>query len=138
MKNTRQNKIIEIIQNETVETQSALLEKLKSAGFNTTQATLSRDIKDLGLIKTRDEMGVLRYEIPTKKHLVSLKSSILSADSAGNIAVLKCKSGTASAVCAEIDAMHYENVVGTIAGDDTIFILFKDFVQADEFKKRFM
>lgn len=140
MKKIRQKKILELIENNNISTQEQILELLTSDGFNVTQATVSRDIKELNLIKIRNKKGFLKYTLPgghEKKAEPILKSSVLHADSAGNIAVLKCKSGMASAVCAELDMMHYPNMVGTIAGDDTIFILFRTYLQAEEFKNNY-
>lgn len=139
MKKTRQKEILEIINRNTISTQEQLLKELLKNGHNVTQATVSRDICELNLVKIRDENGITKYSAPTSSEptVITLRNSIMHVDSAGNIVVLKCRSGMASAVCAEFDSMHYPNVVGTIAGDDTVFILFRNYVQAEEFKNNY-
>lgn len=139
LKKTRQKKILEIIRDNVISTQEQLLKHLLNAGYSVTQATVSRDIREMNLVKIRDELGNTKYAAPVSSgsNIVTLRDSIIHVDSAGNIVVLKCRSGMASAVCAEFDSMHYPNVVGTIAGDDTIFILFRNYVQAEEFKNNY-
>lgn len=132
MKSQRHSKILEIISENEIETQEELLLHLKEAGFNSTQATISRDIKELRLSKRSSESGKTKYvqhTTETKQFDVKfetiLKESIKSVDRAGNICVIKCHTGLANAACAAIDTLGYEQVVGTIAGDDTIFILLR-------------
>ena len=139
MKVSRHTKILELIEKYDIETQDELAAKLREEGFDVTQATVSRDIREMNLVKIRDELGNTKYAAPVSSgsNIVTLRDSIIHVDSAGNIVVLKCRSGMASAVCAEFDSMHYPNVVGTIAGDDTIFILFRNYVQAEEFKNNY-
>ena len=127
MRTSRQSKIIEIIQKNEVETQderSALLEK---EGFRVTQATVSRDIRELKLTKIPTAGGRQKYAVITdapenlsKKYERVLREGFLSMDMAQNILVIKTVSGMASAVCAAIDAMKMREIVGSIAGDDTI------------------
>lgn len=139
MENKRQKKIIEIIAKKEISTQEELLKELENCGIETSQGTLSRDIAKIGLQKKRGSKGRLVYTIPEKEEAFSgIISSVLSTDSAGNIVVVHCKSGMANAVCAEIDSFNYPDIVGTIAGDDTIFILFRNFLQAEKFKESFL
>ena len=125
MKKRRQAKILEIISSDDVETQEELQEKLLSHGYEVTQATISRDIKELRLVKDLSSKG--RYVYSTGKKNVEnithraggiFNESVISIDFALNTVVIKCFSGMANAACAAIDS-----VLGTIAGDDTIFVL---------------
>ena len=133
MKIQRHAKILEIIHNHNIETQEELTEKLKDAGFKTTQATISRDIKELRLIKVAGENGNYKYSInlydddvkTTAKYRNILSETITKADIAGNIVVLNTYSGMAQAAAAAIDAMDFNEIVGTLAGDDTIFLAFR-------------
>ena len=113
MKKRRQAKILEIISSDDVETQEELQEKLLSHGYEVTQATISRDIKELRLVKDLSSKG--RYVYSTGKKNVE--------NIALNTVVIKCFSGMANAACAAIDSMTIDSVLGTIAGDDTIFVL---------------
>lgn len=120
MRTDRHALITRIITSEAVHTQQELRERLKEQGCDVTQATLSRDIAKMGLIK-KD-----RYVLPdinADNVPPILPVSITSCDYAGNTVVVKCAPGTANAVCVEIDKLEFGNVVGTLAGDDTIFIL---------------
>lgn len=133
MKDKRHKKILELIDNFNIETQDDLLNMLKECGFNVTQATVSRDIKDLRLVKTIDNTGKYKYTLDvnlsngvTYNSLKGFSYSIKSIDSSGNMVVIKTLSGMAQAVCANIDSMDVNNMLGTIAGDDTIFILMRD------------
>lgn len=133
MKDKRHKKILELIDNFNIETQDDLLNMLKECGFNVTQATVSRDIKDLRLVKTIDNTGKYKYTLDvnlsngvTCNSLKGFSYSIKSIDSSGNMVVIKTLSGMAQAVCANIDSMDVYNMLGTIAGDDTIFILMRD------------
>lgn len=127
MKTNRQSKIIEIIQKNEVETQDELSALLEKDGFRVTQATVSRDIKELKLTKIPTAGGRQKYAVITdapenlsKKYERVLREGFLSMDMAQNILVIKTVSGMASAVCAAIDAMKMREIVGSIAGDDTI------------------
>ena len=132
MKISRHAKILEIIDKKEIDTQEELAEELKKGGFNVTQATVSRDIKELRLIKVLTESGKYKYAA-MKEHdtmlsdrLVKVFSeSVLSIDYAGNIIVLKTFSGAAGAACEAIDVFDISEVVGTLAGDDTIFVLIR-------------
>lgn len=127
MKTNRQSKIIEIIQKNEVETQDELSALLEKDGFRVTQATVSRDIRELKLTKIPTAGGRQKYAVITdapenlsKKYERVLREGFLSMDMAQNILVIKTVSGMASAVCAAIDAMNMREIVGSIAGDDTI------------------
>lgn len=139
MKNQRHEIILEIIAEKTVATQGLLIELLEKRGIKATQATLSRDIQELNLLKQRDENGVYRYTLPaaavTEKSL--FEETVLSVDYAMNTIVLKCRAGMAQGTCASIDSVHHEGIVGTIAGDDTIFILVRSEADAKRLSKKF-
>ncbi len=130
MKKRRQAKIIELISQNDIETQEELQEKLQEYGFEVTQATISRDIKELRLVKELSSKG--RYVYSTgKKNTENVNhraggifnEAIISIDYALNTVVVKCFTGMANAACAAIDSMNLDEILGTIAGDDTIFIL---------------
>ena len=130
MKSRRHAKILEIIGEHPVETQDELLTRLKYEGYKATQATISRDIKDLRLVKTLGSDGKYRYMSASKSSTdirsnfsTLFSSSVVSIAFAQNIVVIKTLSGMAQAVCAALDSIDYTAVVGTIAGDDTIFML---------------
>ncbi len=141
MKNYRQTKIKDIISNKSIYNQQDLQEALIAEGVNATQPTISRDINELGLIKVRDELGKYKYQLPKAKSR-SVDSffvdTVLSVDTAMNLVVLKCKPGSASGNCAMLDAMNMSGVVGTIAGDDTIFIATDSIECAIELKKELL
>ena len=127
MKTNRQSKIIEIIQKNEVETQDELSALLEKDGFRVTQATVSRDIRELKLTKIPTAGGRQKYAVITdapenlsQKYERVLREGFLSMDMAQNILVIKTVSGMASAVCAAIDAMKMREIVGSIAGDDTL------------------
>ena len=129
MKSRRHAKILDIIAEYQIETQDELLTRLKDEGYKATQASISRDIKDLRLVKTLGSDGKYRY-VSAAKNSTDIRSnfsslfasSVNSIDFAQNIVVIKTLSGMAQAVCAALDSNDYKAVVGTIAGDDTIFI----------------
>ena len=131
MKKRRQAKILDIIKNFSVETQEELQERLRENGFEVTQATISRDIKELRLVKELSDSGRYIYSSGQKSSgdSVSVRAagifvdSVISVDYAVNTVCIKCFSGMAGAACAAIDSMQWKDVLGTIAGDDTIFVL---------------
>lgn len=132
MKTRRHAKILELISEYAIDTQEELLRLLRQDGFDVTQATVSRDIKELRLIKTLSSEGKYRYTAgkeTTKdysaKFYALLSDSAISVRSACNLVVIKCMTGMAQAVCAAMDSMHWDGAVGTLAGDDTIFIACK-------------
>ncbi len=132
MKTSRQSKIIEIIQKNNVETQEELAEYLIRDGFKVTQATVSRDIRELKLTKIATDNGRQKYAIigdnnndMSEKYVRVLRDGFISMDMAQNILVIKTVAGMASAVCAAIDAMRINEIVGSIAGDDTIICVIR-------------
>lgn len=130
MKNVRQNAIIEIILTNDIETQNQLIDALNAIGMHSTQATVSRDIKELHIIKELSPEGKYRYALAHKKeaqnNALRLKSifreSVISCVAAQNIIVLKTLPGLASAACGAIDSMNIEDIAGTLGGDDTAFV----------------
>lgn len=126
MKLERHSKIVELIGKYEIETQEELADRLKEAGFRVTQATVSRDIRELKLTKVQGENGRQHYVVMqnqssfSDKYIRILRDGYLSMDMAQNILVIKTVSGMASAVCAALDAMKWNEIVGSIAGDDTI------------------
>lgn len=135
MKYARQKEIIDLIRTRIVSNQDVLRTMLCEKGYPVTQATVSRDIRELHLIKKADSNGVYRYIIPASPlpHADLFAGNIVSIDYAGNTVVIKCRSGTAQAVCTVLDEIARPEVVGTLAGDDTIFVL----VRTAEQSKRF-
>ena len=127
MKVKRQSKILELIRNNDIETQEELQAYLVKDGFAVTQATVSRDIREMKLTKISTNSGKQKYvalndstEDLSEKYVRVLKDGYVSMDMAQNILVIKTVSGMAGAVCASIDAMNIHEIVGSIAGDDTI------------------
>ena len=133
MKFQRHSAIIRLIENESIETQKELSDRLMRAGFDVTQATISRDIKDLRLVKVLDGEGRYRYAVASGdgrddysvRFRNIFRESVVHVDYAGNIVVIKTPPGVAMAAAAAIDAMHIGNMVGSIAGDDTIFLVMR-------------
>lgn len=134
MKNQRQAKIVEIISNKNVETQEQLLQALQEAGFHSTQATISRDIKELRIVKELTTFGTYRYTTAaneingtfSSKLNTIFKECITTFDYAQNMVVIRTLPGLASAAAAAIDAMNMSVIVGTLAGDDTVFLVMRD------------
>lgn len=127
MKRKRQAEILSIISEYEVENQETLQLLLNQRGYNVTQATISRDINELDLEKALSKTGVscyMRAPRANSAHFENIfRQAVIRIDSAGNIVCVKCRSGLANAACASLDSMNLEYVVGTIAGDDTFFIL---------------
>lgn len=130
MKKKRHELILKTIEQCDVSTQEELLIALKEHGLDVTQATVSRDIKELGLIKSMGKNGKYKYSVAKSADSEAARNfhsiiapSVLWVDYALNTVVIKCYSGMAQAVCAAIDTMELNGVVGTLAGDDTIFVL---------------
>ena len=141
MKKKRHSMILKLIARYDIATQEELLEKLKENGFDATQATVSRDIKELRLIKQMNKNGGYSYvegKSETEEYLskfnVIFSHSVIASDYAGNMVVIKCHTGMAQAACATFDNMHWEGLVGTIAGDDSIFALCRTEALAKELK----
>lgn len=141
MKNERQEKILRIIREHDVETQEELLRYLREQGVSSTQATISRDIKQLHLIKQPTGGGRYRYAASpadmrpnaAEKLRAIFRESITGVDCAQNIVVIKTMPGLASAACAAIDAMEAPDMVGSLAGDDTAFLVMRSGEAAAEF-----
>ncbi len=133
MKVKRQSKILELIRENDIETQEMLAELLNKAGFNVTQATVSRDIRELKLTKATVQSGKQKYVSTAKQNVLVterlnrvFKDGIVSFDFAQNIVVIKTLTGMAMAVAAALDSMENSEIMGTIAGDDTIFCVVKN------------
>lgn len=138
MKNGRKEKILEIIATRPIETQEELILALKNSGYNVTQSTASRDIKQLGLIKVLDSYGRYRYAknlphketaIPSDDHdrlLDAFKRSVISVRYAMNNVVIKCYSGMAQGACVAFDSLFSSWVIGSLAGEDTIIVITSD------------
>ncbi len=130
MKSRRQEILLEIIENKIIVTQEELQSELNAAGFEVTQSTVSRDIKELKLVKVHDAGGNYRYAAsgPSSAQPLShfneiIAKSVRSVDCAMNDIVIKCFNGMASSVCVAIDTIYNDRMLGSIAGDDTIFII---------------
>ena len=127
MKVNRHAKILELINKYQIETQEELAERLNAEGFKVTQATVSRDIRNLKLTKIPAENGKQRYAVHQssdngfgERYIRVLKEGFVSMDMAQNMLVIKTVAGMANAVCAALDAMEWKEIVGSVAGDDTI------------------
>lgn len=141
MKNNRQSMILDIIAKEHIETQEQLLEQLRQRGVASTQATISRDIKQLHLVKEPTGQGRYRYAVSVQKTKLNFadklrtifRESVVSVEAAQNIVVLKTIEGMAQGAAFALDNMGDTDIVGTLAGDDTIFLVFHDTIQALDF-----
>jgi len=143
MKQTRQQKIIQLIEEFDIDTQEELVSRLTEAGFKVTQATISRDIKELNLTKISRGKGKQKYVVHKndderlhEKYIRIFKDGLVSVDTAQNILVIKTASGMAMAVAAALDAMHFREIVGSIAGDDTIMAALRSSEDALEVKSK--
>ena len=144
MKNARQTAILSIIEQNDIETQEELAGKLKEMGIVVTQATVSRDIKELRLLKVLSGSGGYKYATADKaEHGLSerfvrmFKDSVLSVNHAGHIVVLKTLSGSANVAGEAIDSMHLPEILGTMAGDNTILAIVQNEAEAAETVNRF-
>jgi transcriptional regulator of arginine metabolism len=134
VKARRQQYILEIIQAGNVETQEQLLAQLQERGINSTQATISRDIKELHLIKEPTGSGSYRYAVSARKASLNiagrlrtiLKESVVSIDSAQNIVVIRTMPALANGAAAALDSMELPDFVGSLAGDDTVILIMRD------------
>ena len=141
MKNARQAEILSIIQEKEVETQEQLLAELKARGFATTQATISRDIKELRMVKELTDKGRYCYTVSERKDSSGtdlrlrniFKEGVISAEVAQNIVVVRTMPGLASAACSALDSMDVPGVVGSLAGDDTGILIMRDNDSAQAF-----
>ena len=142
MKRARQAEILNIIQAVDVETQEQLLDELKARGFSATQATISRDIKELRLVKELSGGGY-RYASSERKGLADsdarlrniFKEGVTSVDRAQNIVVVRTMPGLASAACSALDSMEIPGMVGSLAGDDTGILIMRDNDAAERFNQ---
>ena len=134
MKNDRQKRILEIVEREPIDTQEMLQQRLMEQGISCTQATISRDIKQLHLIKEPVGQGQYRYTVSSQRNRLNVadklrnifRESIVSVDYAQNIVVIKTMAGLANAAAAALDGMNIPYMVGTLAGDDTAFLVMRD------------
>ncbi len=133
MKYRRHNKIIELITENDIDTQDELINRLRHEGFDVTQATVSRDIRELKLVKISTERHKFKYSLAMRddteistKYINIIRETVIDVDCAGNIVVLRTYAGMAQAAAAAIDGKGFNEMVGSIAGDDTIFILMRD------------
>ena len=140
MKRNRHEAILSLVEKEELGTQEELMCRLRELGYNVTQATVSRDIKALKLVKSPVENGRYKYsaaknenEDMSQKFFSILTHSVTGADYAGNMVVVKCISGMAGAACEAIDNLIEKGVVGTLAGDNTFFVLCRDEKSAGDF-----
>jgi len=139
-RSSRQSKILELISTIEIETQDDLVSRLKNANFDITQATISRDIKELGLIKIlSSESGKYKYAIVdngeqavSNKYISVFKEAVISIKFAQNLCVIKTIKGMASAICGVIDKLNLENVLGAVCGDDTVMVILPNEKQAEE------
>ncbi|WP_034446584.1 arginine repressor [Butyrivibrio sp. AE2032] len=145
MKKNRHDKIIEIINNNVVETQEQLVSLLCKEGYDVTQATISRDIRQMKLTKMVLEDGRQKYvytnadpKVMHDKYVNVLKAGYVSVDTAENLIVIKTVPGMAMALATATDALEVPQIVGCIAGDDTIFVALKTKEDAEELKERFL
>ncbi len=143
MKSTRQMAILEIIRARNVETQEELADELRKLGFHVTQATVSRDIKELRLLKVLGVNGMYKYATADKaesnmadRFIRILSESILEIAHAYNQIVIKTLSGSANAAAEAIDSLHWPEIIGTLAGDNTIFLLVRSIDEVDAVLER--
>ena len=139
MKNERQSKIIELINSHDIETQEVLLDKLREAGFNVTQATVSRDIKELNIVKTSVKGHGYKYAVKGTvserngtKYANILREAATSVVCAGNLVIVRTYAGMADPSAAAIDLTWHNDILGSIAGDDTIFVATADITSAQK------
>ena len=134
MKSARHQEILNLIEKYPIDKQEELLAHLRSAGFKVTQATVSRDIRELRLIKTSTGNGEYRYMAASESGKINhspnrfetiFRESVIKVDYAGHMVLVKCFSGMANAACEVFDSKHWRDVVGTLSGDDTFFILMR-------------
>lgn len=143
MKSKRQNEMIRMILSRDIKTQEEMAEELRRLGYNVTQATVSRDIRDLRLIKVAAKDGGYKYarqerqELAVNERLTRiLNDSLVSVDYAGNMIVVKTISGSANVAAEALDTLGWPEIMGTIAGDNTIFIIVRNETEADEITNR--
>ena len=135
MKSARHQAILQLIEQYPIDRQEELLRHLRKMGYDVTQATVSRDIRELRLVKASTGGGNYRYVVshaggsskahPSNRFETIFKESVVHVDYAGHVVLVKCFSGMANAACEVFDALHWDNVVGTLSGDDTFFVLMR-------------
>ena len=138
-RSARQSKILELISIKEIETQDELARELKDANFDITQATISRDIKELGLTKILTSSGKYKYAILgtddqyiSNKNVLILKEAIISVKAALNLVVLKTLKGMAGAVCSFVDKLNLNNLMGAVNGDDCVMLIFPSTIEAND------
>ena len=138
-RSARQSKILELISTKEIETKDELARELKNAGFDITQATISRDIKELGLTKILSSTGKYKYcfvgseeQVISNKYITIFKEAVISVKSAMNIAVVKTMKGMASGVCGFVDKLNLNELMGACYGDDTVMLIFPTTILAGE------
>ena len=144
MKRIRQEKLLELISKYEIDTQDELIDRLRESGFEVTQATVSRDIRELNISKMTTGKGTYRYVLPKQTSPISnmkfnsaLIDALIGIDYACNIVVLKTHAGLANALAVGIDAMHLDNILGCVAGDDTILLVSRSEEAARDIANRF-
>ena len=138
-RSARQSKILELISTKEIETQDELARELKNANFEITQATISRDIKELGLTKILSSSGKYKYtfvgsdeQAISNKYISIFKEAVISVKSALNLVVLKTMQGMGSGICSFVDKLNLTDLMGAVAGDDTVMLIFPSTVAASE------
>ena len=139
MKNARQNKILELIEEYEISTQEALIQRLAEHGFESTQTTISRDIRQLHLIKGPTGRGTYKYVAPEVRkgngapgHNSALTDAVVKIEAAQNLIVVKTMAGMANAIAVCIDTLGIKEIIGSVAGDDTVLLVFKSSDKATE------
>ena len=143
MKRRRQQAILDLVHREPLGSQTAILERLREQGYEVTQPTVSRDLEELGLVRVRDATGHLRYATPTegatggveRLHRV-LAEFVLGLEASRNIVVVRTPPGSANTVAQVIDQVGLEDVIGTVAGDDTILVVAREGVRGSTVLRR--
>lgn len=143
MKSSRQNEIIQLISSRDIETQEELAAELRELGYKVTQATVSRDIRELRLIKVAAKDGGYKYARPERHETAVserltriLTDSLVHVDHSGNIIVVKTLSGSANAAAEALDTLDWPEILGTIAGDNTVFAVIRNEADAAEVSAR--
>ena len=138
-RSARQSKILELISTKEIETQDELARELKNANFEITQATISRDIKELGLTKILSSSGKYKYtfvgsdeQAISNKYISIFKEAVISVKSALNLVVLKTMKGMGSGICSFVDKLNLTDLMGAVAGDDTVMLIFPSTVAASK------
>ena len=144
MKNARQQKILELISEYDIDTQETLIAKLSEAGFTVTQTTVSRDIRQLNLVKGVTSKGTYKYVAPEVRRDSSvpvlnsaITDSVVKIDTACNIVVVKTFPGMANAIAVCVDSLYHDDIVGSVAGDDTILLVARSEETAHKIAERF-